>query len=155
MKKDLHEGGSVTKYLRQIQEIQLELQGINQCVPEVDVVEWMCNTLHPSYETTYNAFRGKDVLPTFETIVARLIQEETHINTRRGLNASTKTNALAMKMQKFLHMGGLHQIMEVWGMSSSSHESNNYRPSTSGVAQPGNHNRIGPCNWCSCWGHLM
>jgi hypothetical protein len=115
----------------------------------------MCNTLHPSYETTYNAFRGKDVLPTFETIVARLIQEETHINTRRGLNASTKTNALAMKMQKFLHMGGLHQIMEVWGMSSSSHESNNYRPSTSGVAQPGNHNRIGPCNWCSCWGHLM
>jgi hypothetical protein len=99
MKKDLHEGGSSTKYLRKVRQIQLELQDINQCVPEVDVVERMRNTLHPSYETIYNAFSGKDVLPTFETIAACLIQEETCINTRRGLNTSTKTNALAMKIQ--------------------------------------------------------
>ncbi len=105
MKKDLHEGGSITEYLRQIQEIQLELQGINQCVLEVDVVERMFNTLHPSYETIYNAFSRPDVLPTFETIVAHFIQEETHINTRCKLNASTKTNALAMKMQKKIPYG--------------------------------------------------
>ncbi len=77
----LYEEGSINKFLRQIQKIQLELEGINQCVPEVDVVERLCNTLHPSYETIYNAFSGQDVLPTFETIVARLIQEETRIST--------------------------------------------------------------------------
>jgi hypothetical protein len=41
----------------------------------------MFNTLHPSYETIYNGFSGQDVLPTFETIVAHLIQEETRIST--------------------------------------------------------------------------
>jgi len=65
----------------------------------------MFNTLHPSYETIYNAFSRQDVLPTFETIAAHLIQEETHINTRRALNASTKTNALAMKMRNFSPYG--------------------------------------------------
>lgn len=46
----LHEVGSNTEYLKQIQETQLELQGINQHVPKVDIVEQMLNTLPPSYE---------------------------------------------------------------------------------------------------------
>jgi chorismate-pyruvate lyase len=54
----LHERGSVTKYLRQIQKTQLELQGINQCVLKVVVIEQMLNILPPSYETIYNAFNG-------------------------------------------------------------------------------------------------
>ncbi len=54
----LHEKRFVTKYFKQIQETQLELQGINQHVLEVDVVEHMFNTLPPSYETIYNAFSG-------------------------------------------------------------------------------------------------
>jgi hypothetical protein len=34
------------------------------------------------------------------------------------------------------------------GGSNSSHGSNNYQPSTSGVAQHGNHNHVGTYNWC-------
>jgi hypothetical protein len=41
----LHEGRFDTKYFRQIQETQLELQGINQHAPKVHVVEW-CSTFY-------------------------------------------------------------------------------------------------------------
>lgn len=52
-------------------------------------------------------------------------------------------------------MGRLHPIMEVGGGSSNNHGNNNYRPSTFGVTQHGNHSRIGLCNYCGGWGHLM
>jgi hypothetical protein len=96
----LHEG-DLLLYFKQIQEIQLELQGINQCVPKVDVVEQLFNTLPPNHETIYNVFNGQDVPPTFETIMTCLIQEKAHINTWHGPNALAKKNALAMKMQFF------------------------------------------------------
>jgi hypothetical protein len=103
----------------------------------------MCNTLHPSYETIYNAFSGQDVLPTFRTIVARLIQEETRISTHTASSMlQPKQMPWRWKCKLFLHMGRLHPIMEVRGVSSSNHESNNYQPSTSRVAQHGNHNAL-------------
>jgi hypothetical protein len=73
-------------YFKHIQETQLELQGINQHVLEVDVIEHMLNTLPPSHEVVYNVFNGQDVLPTFKTIMIHFIQEKTRINAQCGFN---------------------------------------------------------------------
>jgi hypothetical protein len=74
----LQEGRSIIEYVKQIQETQLELQGINQHVLKV---ERIFNNLPPNYEVIYNAFNGQDVIPTFETIAIRLIQKKMHQHT--------------------------------------------------------------------------
>lgn len=69
----LHEGGSVSEYLTQLQSIQAELVGIGQQVPEAEIVERMLNSLPPSFDSVYQSFCTSAVLPTFEQVSARLL----------------------------------------------------------------------------------
>ena len=67
----------MTKCLRQIREIQLELDGIMHCVLDVDIVDRMLNTLLLSYDHIYQQISGLNVLLIFHNTSVRLIQAET------------------------------------------------------------------------------
>jgi transposase InsO family protein len=133
----LHEGGSVSEYLTQLQSIQAELVGIGQQVPEAEVVERMLNSLPPSFDSVYQSFCTNAVLPTFEQVSARLLQDESRNKMRAGLVSGTRDEALALRFP--------HHNPRSSGFNS--------RPQ---LPQVGFRNdRTMCCNWCGRPGHLL
>ena len=49
----LQEGGSVSEYLKKINEIKLELKGVSHDISETDLVERILGTLPANYESVY------------------------------------------------------------------------------------------------------
>jgi hypothetical protein len=56
------------EYLHQIQDIYYELASIGQGTHDVEIVEWMINTLLPNYESIFQVFSAQAKLPTFNEI---------------------------------------------------------------------------------------
>ncbi len=62
------------EYLHQIQDIYYELASIGQGTHDVEIVEWMINTLLPNYESIFQVFSAQAKLPTFNEISSWLLQ---------------------------------------------------------------------------------
>lgn len=71
-----YEERSVSEYLCQIEEVQMELAGIGQEVAESEVVERMLKTLLLSFDSIYQSFCTNVALPSFEHVSVRLLQDE-------------------------------------------------------------------------------
>jgi hypothetical protein len=73
----LLEGASVKDFIRQIQEIQAELRGLGDPIPDVELVERIMNMLSPSFDSVYQNILGLNAMPSFADLTARLLQVET------------------------------------------------------------------------------
>jgi hypothetical protein len=97
----LLEGASVKEFIRQIQEIQAELRGLGDAIPDVELVERIVNTLPPSFDSVYQNILGLNAMPTFADLIARLLQAETRAQFRGTMNPS-REDALAVRMQQLM-----------------------------------------------------
>ncbi|OAE29483.1 hypothetical protein AXG93_1433s1010 [Marchantia polymorpha subsp. ruderalis] len=82
----LLEGASVSDYIRQIQEVRVELAGIGHVASEEEIVERMLNSLPPSFDAIYQSFCNGEDLPTFNQVAARLLQDESRNNMREKVD---------------------------------------------------------------------
>lgn len=151
----LLEGASVSEYLRQIQEVRVELAGIGHVASEEEIVERMLNSLPPSFDAIYQSFCNSEDLPTFDQVAARLLQDESRNNMRAKVTASAKEEALALRFTN-------RNTNSNFRLGNTSHQSSMFRNDTTGG--PGgfrtDHNgsrrvQVGPCNWCGRMNHLM
>ena len=49
----LNEGASIKEFVREIQEIQAQLRGLGDPVPDAEIIERIVNSLPPSYNSVY------------------------------------------------------------------------------------------------------
>ena len=131
----LHDGASVKEFVRQIQEIQAELRGLGEPVPDTEIVERIVNTLPPSYDSVYQNILGLNVMPTFADLIARLLQAEARAQFR-GAMGGTREDALAVRMQQL-------------APPSYRQDGGHYRPNNKQTGRPFS------CNFCGDPNHLM
>ena len=131
----LQEGGSIQEYLRQIEEIQQELCGINAEVPEPELVERIVNTLRPSYDYVYQNVLGLNALLSFANMIARLLQAETRAKFCASIDpATTRKQVLAVRIDNLNFRSSSH---------NSSYSNSNRKTFSPGYRKPG------PCNFCA------
>jgi hypothetical protein len=137
----LLEGASVKDFIRQIQEIQAELRGLGDPVPEVELVEHIVNTLPPSFDSVYQNILGLNAMPTFADLTARLLQAEARAQFR-GTMTPSREDALAVRMQQLTlpssHLGGQQS-------SGAYRRQQSYQQSRGRLL----------CNFCGADDHLM
>ena len=131
----LHDGASIKEFVRQIQEIQAELRGLGEPVPDTEIVERIVNTLPPSYDSVYQNILGLNVMSTFADLTARLLQAEARAQFR-GAMGGTREDALAVRMQQL-------------APPSYRQDGGHYRPNNKQTGRPFS------CNFCGDPNHLM
>lgn len=135
------EDTSVTEFVAQLTDLALQIAELpdEENVRDADLVEILLNALPDSYEGLLNSINGEATLPTFDNIVARLLQHENRrklrldktIGEERTLALTHELNALRFKGGGFSRSNPPHRV----------------QPHASG--------RVGPCNFCGEYGHLM
>jgi hypothetical protein len=146
----LQEGGSVSEYLKQINEIKLELKGVGHDISETDLVERMLGTLPASYESVYQQVSGLTAIPTLENMSTRFLQAETQLHFRQASTGILPTNveALAARFQRN-SLNTAHRPPFQGNYPSSG------RPPFQPGYRPSNPSGERRCNWCGSPTHLM